>query len=590
MDEFDDRDNGELSDAPPAEGVRILRADEAQAAIDAGQATGRRPDRGPRFGDVPPQPSGPRPQHRFPLPDAMDPAEAVPRPPVRIDERKAEEQGGRGERGRRPSGRRSAGRANSEYREPTEQGTDEPGMTEEWWRSDEPTPDLAPPREGITLHGGSGPELPHWTDPPTGDIPRLSSGEPGEGDDLAAWQALGSRGLRWRDEASDWDDLDDMADLGGDEAPLGALDTNRTEHSDVYSFDEQFERLEEERTGSFRRPGLGRRGRGPLRRSPEPGQFHDQDAAEPEEEPLPPPPTAAWQEEELEPEPPLAPPRPPRFPAASSRRGDRDLASAFVVGIGLLVLAIVAFAVGPAAFVVLTTLVVTLCALELYNLMQQRGFRPATLVGLTATVAGMLAAYWRGEPALPLVLALVFITTVLWYMLGVVEARPVVNIALTLMAFVWVGVFGSFAALLLRAHHGSDVLLLAILATVAGDVMAYAAGRTLGSRPLAPHISPGKTWEGVIVGGIGAVIIAVIVGKGLMSTTFTIRHALLLGVTVAIVGPIGDLTESMVKRDLDLKDSGTILPGHGGLLDRFDALLFVLPATFYLAQYLNLLK
>jgi phosphatidate cytidylyltransferase len=175
-------------------------------------------------------------------------------------------------------------------------------------------------------------------------------------------------------------------------------------------------------------------------------------------------------------------------------------------------------------------------------------------------------------------------------MLGVVEARPVVNVALTLMAFVWVGMLGSYGALLLRAHHGSNVLLLAILATVAADVMAYAAGRTLGSRPLAPHISPGKTWEGVIVGGIGAVVVAIIIGKGFMSSTFTIRHALLLGLVVAVVGPIGDLTESMVKRDLDLKDSGTLLPGHGGLLDRFDALLFVLPATFYLATYLNLLK
>jgi phosphatidate cytidylyltransferase len=463
-------------------------------------------------------------------------------------------------------------------------------MTEKWWGPDEErTPDLALPKEGITLQGGSGPELPHWTDPPTGDIPRLSpGGGEGEEDDLAAWQALGSRGLRWRDEASDWDDLDDVSTLGDDEPGLGALDTNRTEHSDIYSFDEQFEQLEEEHTG---RRAAGRRGRGPLRRSPEAPRFVDQDAplAPPEEgaspngryeppieEPLPPPPAAPWSSSSSS--------------SSSPGSGDRNLTSAFVVGVGLLILAIIAFAIGPAAFVVLTTIVVTLCAIELYNLIQHRGFRPATLVGLVATVAGMLAAYWRGETALPLVLGLVFITTVLWYMLGVVEARPVVNVALTLMAFVWVGMLGSYAALLLRAHHGSTVLLLAILATVAADVMAYAAGRTLGSRPLAPHISPGKTWEGVIVGGIGAVVVSIIIGKGFMSSTFTIRHALMLGLVVAVVGPIGDLTESMVKRDLDLKDSGTLLPGHGGLLDRFDALLFVLPATFYLATYLNLLK
>jgi phosphatidate cytidylyltransferase len=174
-------------------------------------------------------------------------------------------------------------------------------------------------------------------------------------------------------------------------------------------------------------------------------------------------------------------------------------------------------------------------------------------------------------------------------MFGVVDARPVVNVGLTVMTFVWVGVFGSYASLLLRVHNGKQLLLLPVLVTVAADTAAYFAGSSIGSRPLAPSISPGKTWEGVIGGGLGAIVLSFILSRlPFLSKTWSGKHALLLGLVIAVVAPLGDLCESMVKRDLDLKDSGSFLPGHGGLLDRFDALLFVLPATYYLALYLKL--
>src|SRR6185312_9274178 len=164
------------------------------------------------------------------------------------------------------------------------------------------------------------------------------------------------------------------------------------------------------------------------------------------------------------------------------------------------------------------------------------------------------------------------------------------NVALTVMAFVWVGVFGSYASLLLRVHHGKGLLMLPVLVTVVADIVAYFAGSAFGSRPLAAAVSPGKTWEGVVAGAGAAIIASLLISKIFLSNTWTLKHALLVGIIVAIFAPIGDLCESMVKRDLHLKDSGTILPGHGGLLDRFDALLFVLPATYYLAQYLRLLR
>jgi len=384
---------------------------------------------------------------------------------------------------------------------------------------------------------------------------------------MEAWHALGSRGLRWRDEASDWDDMEDVATLGGEETRLGALDTNKSEHSDVFSFDEQFERLGEQRGGPSAQ----------YTSSVESGtETSSQQAPAPAEPPA------------YEAPGPTSPLRGGGGPPPRTGEGERDLPTAFGVGVGLLVLLFITYAIGSTAMVVVAAVVVTATALELYNVIQRRGFRPATLLGVCASLGVMFGAYWKGEQALPLVLVLVFGASMLWYMLEVVQARPVVNIALTLMAFIWVGLLGSYAALLLRPHHGKNLLLLPVLATVAADVIAYAAGSTLGSRPLAPRISPGKTWEGVFVGLLGSVLVSIAVGKIFLDNTWTLKHALVLGVVVGVVAPLGDLCESMVKRDLHLKDSGGSLPGHGGLLDRFDGLLFVLPAAYYLVQYFKM--
>jgi phosphatidate cytidylyltransferase len=117
-------------------------------------------------------------------------------------------------------------------------------------------------------------------------------------------------------------------------------------------------------------------------------------------------------------------------------------------------------------------------------------------------------------------------------------------------------------------------------------VGALAIGSWLGRRPLAPQVSPNKTWEGLIGGAVVAVALsAAVTGQ---VHPWTVPKAALLGLVVAVVAPVGDLCESLVKRDLGLKDMGSILPGHGGVLDRVDGLLFVLPTTFYLVRVLNL--
>jgi phosphatidate cytidylyltransferase len=191
--------------------------------------------------------------------------------------------------------------------------------------------------------------------------------------------------------------------------------------------------------------------------------------------------------------------------------------------------------------------------------------------------------YNVGESAYPLVTFLVVAFTFLWYMVEVVRARPTVNVGLTLLPFAWIGIMGGFAGLLLAPDPaGTGLLLGVVICAVGSDVVGYFVGRSMGRTPLLPRVSPNKTMEGFIAGAVAAVVLGGIVG-GVISPwkDFGVGAGLVLGILVAITAPLGDLVESMVKRDLGVKDLGTFLPGHGGFLDRFDAILFALPVAYY---------
>jgi len=169
-----------------------------------------------------------------------------------------------------------------------------------------------------------------------------------------------------------------------------------------------------------------------------------------------------------------------------------------------------------------------------------------------------------------------------------VESGPLPNAAITLLGVVWIGVLGSFAGLILRAPFaepfGTDTIFALVVAVVANDVGALLIGSAGGRTPLRAWISPNKTIEGLIGGAIasvGAMILLFFVNTN-RHTWIGLGDCILLGVLVAVLAPIGDLTESMFKRNLDIKDFGTLLPGHGGVLDRFDGFLFTLPAAYYL--------
>jgi CDP-diglyceride synthetase len=282
-------------------------------------------------------------------------------------------------------------------------------------------------------------------------------------------------------------------------------------------------------------------------------------------------------------------------PGSNGRAGGdgpegRDLVTAVSSGVAIGVVTVILFKLGSTTALVLCSAVVALAAAELFGVLRRAGYRPATLVGLLGAVGLTVGAYLSGAAAYPLVVALVAVFSLLWYLFKVEQARPVVNVAVTLLAFAWVGVLGSFAGLLLDPRlypnrSGVAFVFGAVIVTVAYDIAAYFTGSRFGRHPLAPSISPAKTWEGLAGGTVAAIVVAAVVVSQIHP--WDVRRAIALGVVVAVFAPLGDLCESLLKRDLGLKDMGSLVPGHGGLFDRVDSLLFVLPATYCLLRLLN---
>ncbi|MEY2472803.1 MAG: phosphatidate cytidylyltransferase [Actinomycetota bacterium] len=467
----------------------------------------------------------------------------------------------------------------------TAQRAGEPVAPPEPLRFERPAPADTPlfPRddgeETIAIPVAAPPNLPHWTEPPTGEVPAVLSGRFGEsdvdldltedadgGDDLSAWTALSGGAPRWRDQHDAWDDagFEDASVLAGDEPPMGALDETRPGSASMFDFDD------EDDADSFGDLGVDDE-IAPIRLKP---SGAGGGGAQPPR-PRPPRPTRA---------------APSPRSAAASTTAPRDMQAALLLAGGLGVIALILFKLGPAWSMLIAIGVVVMAAAELYDVLRRAGYQPATLVGLVGTLGIMVAAYQKGETAVLLAIVLVTAATFAWYLIRVVHARPTVNVAATLLAFLWTGVFGSYAALLLGVgkghnHTGVALLLGVVIAVVANDTGAYFAGSRMGSRPLAPEISPNKTIEGVIGGAVASIVVTVLIlGFVPHVHPWDGGKALWLAIVVSLAAPLGDLAESMIKRDLGIKDMGSLLPGHGGVLDRFDAMLFCLPAAYYLIR------
>ena len=277
------------------------------------------------------------------------------------------------------------------------------------------------------------------------------------------------------------------------------------------------------------------------------------------------------------------------------RRGsERDVPAAFLTGIILAGVAIVTLLVGEEVFAIFAGIVALVAQGELYGVMVAHHRQPATAVGLVSGALVLAGAYYHAEAGLISMLTLGLFATFLWFMTVPPAHRKesVANIGLTLLGLVWVPALAG-ALLMILADFGEQVVIAVVALTFVFDTAAFLIGSVWGGsfvqRPLAPATSPRKSIEGTV----GAALITVIVSMAFVTAFVDVRdgifeggrvNAMLLGVVVALAATFGDLAESLAKRDLGVKDMGSVLPGHGGGLDRIDSLLFVAPAALLLLR------
>jgi len=262
---------------------------------------------------------------------------------------------------------------------------------------------------------------------------------------------------------------------------------------------------------------------------------------------------------------------------ARERRQRSDLGARVLVAIPAIAYALFIVLSGGLVFAVGIAILGVVALGELYTLMAR--VRPANLAGMIVLLALVAAAHFGDEKHVLMVLVGAF-PLVFWLsLLRPRRANVSWAIAATLFGALWIGLAMVHAVFLRELPEGQGLLIDVLVATFLGDTAAYFGGRFYGRRPLAPGISPNKTVEGLIAGILGCT--AAFWFAGLYQDWLTGPHALLIGFLVALVAPIGDLFESLIKRDLDAKDTGRAFGAHGGVLDRLDAVFFTVVVAYY---------
>ena len=281
----------------------------------------------------------------------------------------------------------------------------------------------------------------------------------------------------------------------------------------------------------------------------------------------------------------------PAAPANAHGRAGRNLPAAIGIGVGLGAYVVLSLLYLKPAFVVIVAVALVLASVELHEALKKQGMTSAIVPIAVGSVAISFGSYFAGrqEPVifsttsvLLASLALTVLASLIWRIPKGV-AGYVRDAAASLLIIAYVPLLGSFAALMLAEGQGAARVVTFLLIVVMSDTGGYIAGVLFGKHPMAPKISPKKSWEGaagsLILGTAAAVCMAIFA----LDVPFWV--GIILGVSLVAVGICGDLIESIIKRDLGIKDMSSFLPGHGGVMDRLDSLLVAAPIA-WLIMYL----
>lgn len=251
---------------------------------------------------------------------------------------------------------------------------------------------------------------------------------------------------------------------------------------------------------------------------------------------------------------------------------------------------------GEPWFTILVVIVGLLAAFEFYKMVATSRVSPLTYFGLFCTAIiiisrnpdwlSLLESRFKLDLFTPLLLTSAVALSLIWLLLRPQKEQAFTRWAWTVAGIFYVGWLLGYLVALRGMDYGREWVLLALFTTFGSDTAAFFTGRALGRHRLAPNISPGKTWEGTIGGILGAIIVSLIVVI-IFDLPVNYGQAVLLGLLLSIFGQLGDLVESLLKRNMGVKDSGKLLAGHGGMLDRIDSVAFATIVTYYFALSLG---
>ena len=282
---------------------------------------------------------------------------------------------------------------------------------------------------------------------------------------------------------------------------------------------------------------------------------------------------------------------PPAAPAQAHGRAGRNLPAAIGIGVGLGAYVVLSLVYFKPAFVALVAVALVLAAVELHEALKKQGMTSAIIPIAIGSVAIAFGSYFAGrqEPVifsttsvLLASLALTVLASLIWRM-PEGAAGYVRDAAASMLIIGYVPLLGSFAALMLAEERGSARLVTFLLIVVMNDTGGYVAGVLFGKHPMVPKISPKKSWEGLAGSLVFGTAAGVCMAVFLLAVPFWV--GIVLGVSLVAAGTCGDLIESIIKRDLGIKDMSSFLPGHGGVMDRLDSLLIAAPVA-WLIMYL----